>query len=401
MSRKGSWGRTSRACTREWRTCTCSSTPVPWSCSPRAGCSSFISSNKWFRAGYGAKLRKHVGENAHVLSITDFGGLPVFESATAYPMIFVAEKSTRADRSGVLFAQPTSLDPPYPDIRAVLARSAVRLPPQAVQGSEWHLASAESSVRAGAMTGSGVPLDQYVGGKIYYGVKTGFNRAFVIDSAVRERLIDEDPRSAELIKRLAHGTDIRRWSFDVDDQWLIYAPWGLQVDRYPAVRAHLARWRPELEARPECRDGRYPWWCLARYGADYAGEFPKRKIVFPDIAKQPRFAFDPHGVYVANTAYMIPVEDFYLLGVLNSRAVERFYVDLSSQVRGGYLRFIRQYVERIPIPRAAPRDREAVAELAARCVEQGGEGAGVAEWEAEIDDRVASLYGLTARERAA
>jgi hypothetical protein len=370
----------------------------------------FISSNKWFRAAYGARLREHLGSTAHVLSITDFGDLPVFESASAYPMIFVAEKTTRPERGGVLLVQPTSLDPPYPDIAAVAARAGRRLPPQAAQGREWRLANPESASRTAQMAASGTTLGEYVGGRLYYGVKTGLNDAFIVDGATRRALLRDDPASAEIIHPVLLGKDVHRWRAEAADRWLIFTRRGTDIDRYPAVKAHLARWRSALEPRPRGwpasekwkgrKPGAYRWYEIQDEVA-YHAHFAAPKIVFPDIAKEPRFAFDRGGAFVANTGYIIPVEDFFLLAVLNSRAVEAFYAEAGAQVRGGYLRFVRQYVERIPIPRAGPRDREAVAALAHRCVEAGGAGAAVAEWEAEIDDRVASLYGLSACERAA
>jgi len=124
----------------------------------------------------------------------------------------------------------------------------------------------------------------------------------------------------------------------------------------------------------------------------YASAFEKPKIVFPDIAKEPRFAFDTSEAYAGNTAYVVPVDDKYLLGVLNSSSVRDFYVEISSQVRGGYLRFIYQYIEQIPIPNAAPAEREAITSLVEKCLE--AKGVGCEEWEAEIDERVAALYGL-------
>jgi hypothetical protein len=356
----------------------------------------FISSNKWFRAAYGARLRQHVGEQARVVSITDFGDLPVFESATAYPMIFIAQKQAGGERGGFLFAQPASLDPPYPDIAAVVARSGRRLPPQAAQGSEWRLVDPASAERTARMSRAGSALSEYVDGRIYYGIKTGLNGAFLIDGATRDRLVAADAASAEVIRPLVTGREIQRWAAPHGDRWLIVTPVGVDIARYPAVLDHLSRWRPAIERRHD--QGRH-WWELRP--CDYYAAFDAPKIVFPDIAKGARFAVDTTGVYVLNTAYIIPVDDPYLLAVLNSAPVERFYADVSSQVRGGYLRFIRQYVERIPIPRANPREREAIAELAHQCVRVAGSGPGVAEWEAEIDARVASLYGLDAREQAA
>ncbi|HKP77017.1 MAG TPA: TaqI-like C-terminal specificity domain-containing protein, partial [Longimicrobiaceae bacterium] len=374
------------------------------------GMLAFISSNKWFRAAYGTKLRKYVSEEARVVSITDFGDLPVFESATAYPMIFVARKQAGGERGGFLFAQPASLDPPYPDIAAVVARTGRRLPPQAVQGSDWRLLEPESASRTTIMAQSGIPLGEYVAGKIFYGVKTGLNEAFLVDEATRRRLIEEDPASEEIIKPVLLGRDVHRWRAEDAGRWLIFTRRGIDITRYPAILEHLGRWREQLEPRPAKWDPEEEWpgrkpgsyrWYEIQDEVAYHEQFAARKIVFPDIAREPRFALDDRGAFIANTGYVISTDDPYLLAVLNSAAVERFYRDLSAQVRGGYLRFIRQYVERIPIPLPGPRDRDALAELAHRCIHAAALAEPAAEWEAEINDRVASLYGLHAREQAA
>lgn len=116
-----------------------------------------------------------------------------------------------------------------------------------------------------------------------------------------------------------------------------------------------------------------------------------------------RFAIDLKGAYAANTGYFIPINDLYLLGVLNSAPVESFYREpkLNAQIRGGYLRFFKQYVEQIPIPNASSVERTAIADLAQRCLDARGQGPEVAAWEAEIDARVAWLYGLTEADVAA
>lgn len=349
----------------------------------------FISSNKWFRANYGARLRAHLAKFAAVWSITDFGDLPVFASATAYPMIFIGQKG--APGGETRFTQVKSLDPPYPDVRALIDAAGQALPADAINGAEWRLASAESATRGRSMALAGRSLGEYVGGQLYRGVVTGFNKAFVINGATRARLIAADPRSAEVIEPLVVGRDIRKWAIDRKDTWLIVTRIGVDMARYPAIFAHLEQWLPELVLR---RDQGNHWWEL-RACAYYAA-FEQPKIVFPDIAVTPRFAFEPEGAYLGNTAYVIPLPDLYLLGVLNSRTVEQFYRTISAQVRGGYLRFIRQYVEQIPIPEPPAADRNAIADLARQCLEAAGQGPEVAAWEAEIDARVARLYGLAA-----
>ena len=147
------------------------------------GMLAFISPNKWFRAAYGAKLRKHLATHSSVRSITDFGDLPVFQEATAYPMIFIAQKSQT--KRATQFASVKSLDAPYPDVRAVMDANAADLPANALDGENWNLSDAKTAARLHTMRKAGLPLGEYVKGQIYYGVKTGLNAAFVIDEATR------------------------------------------------------------------------------------------------------------------------------------------------------------------------------------------------------------------------
>ncbi|MEJ7842567.1 MAG: TaqI-like C-terminal specificity domain-containing protein [Rubrobacter sp.] len=350
------------------------------------GMLAFISSNKWFRANYGAKLRKHVAETTHVTSITDFGDLPVFQGASAYPMIFTAQKD-RNTTGPTTLTQVKSLAPPYPDVAALVGEIGQPLPPDALDGSEWSLTDAATAARLRKMRAAGIPLGEYVKGQIYYGIKTGFNKAFVIDGAKREELISQDPKSAEIIKPFATGKDVRKWTVDYKDKWLIVTPIGINMKRYPAVFEHLKQWQPELEKRYD--QGKH-WWELR--ACDYYDAFDQPKVIFPDIAKDLRFALDTAQTYSNNTTYFSPTNDLYLLGLLNSSAIEDFYIELSAQVRGGYLRFFTQYVEQIPIPDAPTADRDAIAELVQKCLD--AKGVGCEEWEAEIDGRVAALYGL-------
>ena len=247
------------------------------------GMLAFISSNKWFRANYGAKLRKHIADTAHVTSITDFGDLPVFESATAYPMIFTAQKELNTSGPTTL-TQVKSLNPPYPDVAALVRRVGQLLPSDALNGSAWSLTDAATADRLRKLRAASVPLKEYVGARVYRGVTTGLNKAFVIDGATRKDLISQDARNAEIIKPFAVGKDIHKWNVDHKDKWLIYSPWHLDIERYPATKEHLLQWKQELLARPELTTGRYNWWCMSRYGADYVDAFDKLKIVSTKVS---------------------------------------------------------------------------------------------------------------------
>ncbi|MBM3496180.1 MAG: hypothetical protein FJX72_17945, partial [Armatimonadetes bacterium] len=161
------------------------------------GVLAFISSNKWFRAKYGEKLRAYLADHCFTLSITDFGELPVFDAGT-FPMIYIARRRTEAEMtagtpSEPVFTQVKSLDPPYPDVAALIERDGQPLPPNAINKKVWLLTGASEAARIKKMEQAGVPLGVYVRNRIYYGIKTGFNEAFIIDQKKRDELIAADP----------------------------------------------------------------------------------------------------------------------------------------------------------------------------------------------------------------
>ena len=356
------------------------------------GMLSFISSNKWFRANYGKNLRKHIADTCHVASITDFGDLPVFQSASAYPMIFAAQKGRNEIGGPTSFTQVKSLDAPYPDVDALIRSQGSPLPDDSITGPDWSLTDAATAARLGKMRTSGIPLGEYVKEQIYYGIKTGFNKAFVIDGTKREELISHDPKSAEIIKPLAVGRDIKKWAVAYKDKWLIYSPWHLDIEQYPAVKDHLQQWRHELLTRPECKAGRYNWWCMARYAPDYVDAFEEAKIIYPQILVKPNFAYDEAGTFTNQKCFIITSINKYLLGVLNSSAIWNLIVGNSPSLRGGYAEPRKDFMLSLPIPNAPAAEREAISGLVEKCLE--AKGVGCEEFEREIDRRVAALYGL-------
>ena len=360
------------------------------------GVLSFISSNKWLRAGYGEQLRKHIADACRVRSIIDFGELPVFENAATFPMIFVAQKQPVAD-SPTLFTRVKSLEPPYPDMPAVIQAQGYRLPKNAIAPAGWVLSDAITAKLLQRMQQAGTPLDRYIGGNILAGIKTGLNEAFWLSDAAYRSLVDADKRNAEIIKPLLVGDNVRKWQVRESGLWLIFTPHGIDMSPYRAVREHLAKWKQRLEQRALEQE----WYELQQAQYRYSLTFSKPKIVYPDIAKESRFALDTKGQYVDMTAFVIPSDDLFLLGVLNSQVAWVFLSEraavLGDASEGGRLRLKRQYMEHLPVPSASAGERTAVAGLVERVLaaKRADAQADVAALEQEIDDRVYRLYGLT------
>jgi len=356
------------------------------------GMLSFISSNKWFRANYGKTLRAYVVEHCHVSSITDFGELPVFQTASTFPMIFVASKGKHDNElPGTTFTQVDSFAPPYPNIQILIRQKGIALAPSALSGSDWALTNANTSSRIEKMKQNSIPLGEYVNGQIFRGVLTGFNQAFIIDGRKRAELIEKDPKSEEIIKPFAAGDDIRKWQIRNRDKWIIITKMGIEIESFPAVLNHLSKFRKELNSRQD--KGDY-WWELR--SCTYYDCFEQNKIVFPDIAKESRFHLDTERFYQTNSAYIIPHQNYFLVGLLNSTPVweycsERLTVMGDSNKRGR-LRFFTQFVQNLPIPVPKSPDENLIASLACKCISSKGENCET--WEREIDERVSALYGL-------
>jgi len=318
------------------------------------GIFSYIVANKWMRANYGLPLRTWLKEQC-IEEIIDFGHLQIFQGATTYPCIIRITKSKPHTSFDV--TQVKTLD--FQNLSDYVKENHYSVNQLALDDKGWSLTDERTQALLSRLKASGVPLSDYVSGKIYRGVLTGLNEAFVIDRAIKERLIAEDVRSAELIKPFLAGRDIKKYELPANDKYLILMPRGWTRERsgnakdalgwlrqnYPAIANHLLPFSEAAEKR--CDKGEH-WWELR--ACDYYDEFEKPKIMLPDISISGNFMLDKTGgIYSANTTYIVCSVDKYLLGLLNSLLMGFYYRNLTAVFRGGYLRFFTQYLIQLPI----------------------------------------------------
>ncbi|MCL6431854.1 MAG: Eco57I restriction-modification methylase domain-containing protein, partial [Anaerolineae bacterium] len=360
------------------------------------GVLAYISSNKFMRARYGAGLRALLSEQTTLQRVIDFGDLPVFE-ATAYPAIVVTRK-----------AKPTCDTAPL--VLPVRSPGAIgRLPeevhaegwslPQVYIGrGEWALQRQEMLRLMEKLRAAGRPLAEAVQGQFYMGIKTGLNEAFVIDEATRDRLMAEDPRSAEVIKPWLRGRDVKRWRVEWAGLYVIFTYHGIDIDRYPAIRAHLEPYRKQLEAR--ATSGSHAWYELQQPQMGIYPLFAGPKILYPDMGSGCQFALDARGLYGSNTVYFIGSGDLYLVGILNARTSEFFYRHISASVRGGFLRFFSQHVAQIPVPDAPRTQRRAIEALVRQLLTLPSGAVQATSLEYDLNRQVYRIFGLTPREVA-
>ncbi len=354
-----------------------------------------ILSNKFLRANYGKPVRKLFASETAIREIVDLGGLPIFPGATVRAAILLARHG-RESVTPTRWAEMTRLEPAsfQSDVQAAF----VELGEGAVGGEEWMLVSPQVGAMLERLSAATVPLGQTVDGQICWGVKTGYNEAFFLDAATRGQLITADPRSAELIRPLVVGEDVRRYHLASRARYLLYIPHGCDISRYPAVLAHLEQHRARLEARATI--GSHKWYELQQPQEAYSAGFESDKIIYPDIARGVRFCLAAGPLYPTNTCFFIPRGDFFLLSVVNSRVVEFVLSLTSSELEGprsSYLRFFTQYMERLPVPRitesTAPRARTDLTHWLTGLYADGLRAAGI---DPDIPDAVRALGPVVA-----
>ena len=205
---------------------------------------------------------------------------------------------------------------------------------------------------------AGTPLGDYVKTKPAFGINTASTEAFVVDKATRDELIEVHPASVDILKPFLHGQDLRRWHVDTPHQWLIFTHRGIAINDYPAILEHLKKYREPLRKRK----GKQEWYELPA-SLGNAERFAQPKLVCPDTYNHQTFAVDTAGYYYGNTSYLIPTEETWLCGLLNSRTVEWFYSQVSNQLTIDYLRARSGYIQQIPIPDLTSTQKALIAKI--------------------------------------
>ncbi len=341
----------------------------------------YIGSNSWLRTRYATPLRRYLRTRVTVERLVDLGDNRVFADApdvyTAIALLRRAVPPADHDAQVAVFARGEVIDLSP----AALAPRWITVDIHDQPDAGWRLEKGTSRSLGQKILAAGKPLAEVVGGQIYRGVLTGLNEAFIVDQATRDRLAQQDPTCAALLKPLVNGEDVRPWYVEDEGRYLIAIPdgwtrstaqqafadeaaaWQWFGQRHPALVQHLTPFADRARARTD--QGEY-WWELRPCA--YWGLFEQPKILWPEMSKYPRFALADAGVVGNKTTFMIPAADYYLLGILMSRpawfAVQTICQPIGE--RGGLLRYMlsEQFMEHLPIPDAPDAERQVVAALA-------------------------------------
>lgn len=325
------------------------------------GVLAFITSNKWMRAAYGEKLRQFFIKRTAIEQLIDFGDSPIFSEATTYTNILIFQKTTKQN-------QPTAWDLSSDYRKATSLLQMLEEHPGGAaifSNGTFVIVPPEFAAIKQRIEQVGVPLQEW-DIDIYRGIVTGLNEAFIIDGKKKDELIAQDPKSAEIIKPILRGRDIKRYRADFADLWVIttFPALNLNINDYPAICEYLSSFGKKLHQTGEIvgRDAQGNdivsrkktgnQWFETQDQISYYPEFEKEKIIYAEIVFDSAFFFDSKGFYPEATAFTLTGQNIkYLTAVLNSRLLtfvfKTFYA--GGDLRGNTFRYKKVFLENLPV----------------------------------------------------
>ena len=376
----------------------------------------YITSNKWMRAGYGEKTREFFANNTNPMLLIDFAGVKIFESATVDTNILLFAKA--ANEHKTLCAVTNKQNKDSVKNLSVFVQQSGSVCEFSNSDSWVILSPIEQSIKR-KIEAVGTPLKDW-DINIYRGVLTGYNEAFIISTEKRDEILancqteDERTRTAELIRPILRGRDIKRYGYNWANLWLIYIPWHfpLQFDesitgasekaeiafqeQYPAVYQHMLKYKEPLSKRNKAETGiRYEWYAMQRWGAKYWEDFSKPKIVYPNMTKYMPFVYDESRFLTNQKCFIITGGCMaYLTAFFNSSIFKFCFRDSFPELQGGTRELSKIFFDKIPIKKITPEQNEAFRKAVTSIQLDYTKESAVS-----IDTMLFDLYNLTNEER--
>ncbi len=378
----------------------------------------FITPNKWMKAKYGVKVRSFL-QDYEIKQILDFGDLPVFSEVTTYPSIIeIRNKKSDLNFDGL---ELKALDF-NEGMKSFIDKNKISIQKKSLSSESWSLAENKNQLLVSKLLTNSVSLRTLSNTLTYRGILTGLNEAFIINAETRNRLIKENKNCKRLIKPFLSGKEIKSYQTPSVENYVILVPKGFTIKRnlpssdsnylaepmprygemsepdawnwfyenYTPIAKHLLPYKNMAESRTDKGDF---WWELR--ACDYYDEMEKLKIVWPETSLANQFCYVDEGVYLNKTTFFIPVENHFLLALLNSKLVGFYLSSIVSKVRGGYFSLSKIYVEKIPLKKISSIEQKPFIKLVDKIIDSKNKDKDTLAIEAEIDQMVYKLYDLS------
>ncbi|MBN1252274.1 MAG: class I SAM-dependent DNA methyltransferase [Bacteroidales bacterium] len=389
------------------------------------GLLNFITGSAWMRANYGKGLRNFFNSNTNPLQLIDLSDCEVFDSATVLTNIMFYEKSkfnnyTKAIRITRKDQHVLPLLEQYFNTNFIKMNS--------LPETSWIISDKQTYDIKQKVEQQGVKIIDW-DIKINYGIKTGFNEAFIIDTKTKNELIAKDPKSIEVIKPLLRGRDIKKYAYDFNGLWLINIPKGYTIKtmqklkqnivkepmprygyeeydeawefiktKYPALANYLKKHKTKASKRGD--KGDY-WWELR--ACAYLSDFDKPKIIYPNMTKFLPFTYDKSGYFTNQKCYILTgVKIEFIVSFLNSSLFRFCFEENFPELQGDTRELNKVIFEQIPVKEISEEQEQSFIEKVNQILElkKANPKADTSSLEKEIDQMVYALYELTDEEIA-
>ncbi|EOZ7912037.1 class I SAM-dependent DNA methyltransferase [Campylobacter coli] len=379
------------------------------------GILSFITSNKYTRAGYGEALREFLLKNTCILKYIDLNGIKVFDSATVDTSILSFEKIKIKENTFKYLSLNNELLKNY-DFEISAIKEFLNISQNSLSKESFAFNDESTNALKTKIEKLGTPLKDWHGLNINYGIKTGLNEAFIITTEKKDEILanckdeDEKERTAKLIRKMLRGRDIKRYSYEWAGLWVIgtFPSLKIDIEQYPALKQYLSQFLPRIEQSGEkgCRKKTSNKWFETQDNIAYYEEFEKEKIVYPETTQGAYFVYDNKGIFLEKTAFFIVCENLkYLLGLLSSNLITYYYKNFSQGCKLGTkgYQYNKHALENLPIPKINSKNQNIVDELINLVDEilkakEQDKNANTQELENKINSLVYKLYNLTEEE---
>lgn len=394
----------------------------------RGGVLSYITSNKYTRAGYGEPLREFLLKNTTILEYIDLNGIKVFDSATVDTSILSFLKSKSKDNKFKYLALNNELlKESYFNIENIL--NFIFISQNSLSKESFAFNDESTNALKAKIEKYGTPLKDWHGLNINYGIKTGFNEAFIITTEKKDEILanckdkDEKERTSKLIRKMLRGRDIKRYSYEWAGLWIIVFEFGsykiLEKD-YPAIYNHLKQYKEKLQARGQCTNkpateqkpylGQHHWLELDNNPSkEYLSQFEREKIVYPNMNKEFIAFFDNEFFLLNQKCFILSHQSnnkkelLYLTALLNSNVNFYYFKQIGAKLGASGYEMSKIFVERLPIPKINSENEKIADELINLVDEilkakEQDKNANTQELENKINSIVYKLYNLTEEE---
>ncbi|MCI5738114.1 MAG: hypothetical protein MR277_08935 [Methanobrevibacter ruminantium] len=287
----------------------------------------FICSNKFAKAKYGEKLRKFILNN-QLKIYNDFTGIKVFKEASVDTCVIQIKKDFVKDNE-------------------IFVNDDYFMSQNKLDSNSFTFNSPEILNLRDKIFNQGTMIKD-LDIQINYGIKTGFNDAFIIDEETKNRLIKEDSNNKEIIKPLLRGRDLNKWKIMYKNLYLIHSVDGLDTkNKYPSIYKFLSQYQEKLEKRYD--KGRY-WYNLR--SCKYDDLFEKEKLIYPNIASGLYPVYDNDKYYTNQKCFILTSETInikYLNGLMASNVLNFMFSLIGSNLGSKGFDLNKVLVEQLPI----------------------------------------------------